>query len=397
MASVHKPKNFKTTFWWAAFTGADGKRYFRSTKQTNKSKALEIAHTWERLARGNPNEAHFRKVAANIYENVAGKPLHFYSCGDWLSTWLKTTKGSVADGTYEKYRGIIDDFRRFLEKADAGPLAAISPSEITAYRDELRRRGLVATTINVNVCRAISSAFESARKLGYITVNPCSGVKPLKDDVFGPKRDYFRAEQVDALLEAAKDTEWEGMILCGHSTGLRVGDAASLEWGQIDLPQKVLRVTAQKTGTLEAKPIHENFLAWLENQTPGIGKAPVFPGLYHKKSGGCSGLSATFRKIMEKAGVVGETVRKGVGNREDIKGNKARTGRRTSSLSFHSLRHASSTEMAIAGVEPHLRKMVTGQKDDRVHERYTHFPMEKMREAVGKIPVPKPKGKKKSR
>jgi integrase len=396
MASVHKFPH-KSKYWFGFFTSADGKRYMRSTKETNKNKALETAMTWERLARGNPNEAHFRKVAADIYQTMAGKPLHFHSCGGWLASWLKSTKSSVSAGTYEKYQSTIGDFRRFLGKADEGPLAAISPAEVTAYRDELQKRGLAATTINVNVGRTINGAFETARKLGYITVNPCAAVKPVKDNVRGPKKDIFQPEQIDALLEAAKDTSWEGMILCGLSTGLRLGDVAGLEWGQIDMRQGVLKITAQKTGGTQSIPLHENFQKWLENQTRGIGKAPVFPDLYGKKSGGCSGLSATFKKLMEKAGVVGKIIRRGVEDRENMEGNKARTGRQTSSLTFHSLRHTVTSQLANAGIEADQRKAITGHSDDRVHERYTHYEMETLKEAVKKIPVPKPKGKPKAK
>jgi integrase len=366
----------------------------RSTKETNKNKALETAMTWERLARGNPNEAHFRKVAADIYQTMAGKPLHFHSCGGWLASWLKSTKSSVSAGTYDKYSSTIADFRTFLGKADEGPLAAVSPTEITAYRDELQRRGLAATTINVNVGRTINGAFEAARKLGYITVNPCAAVKPVRDNVRGAKKDIFRPEQIDALLEAAKDTSWEGMILCGLATGLRLGDIARLEWGQIDLRAGVLKLTAQKTGGTQTIPLHTNFQAWLKNQTRGIGKAPVFPDLHGKKSGGCSGLSATFKKLMETAGVLGTIVRRGVGDRSNIEGNKARTGRQTSSLTFHSLRHTATSQMANAGIEADQRKAITGHSDDRVHDRYTHYEMETLKQAVKKIDVPKPKGKK---
>jgi|SanBayMetagenome_1026888.scaffolds.fasta_scaffold11643_3 integrase len=393
MASVHRPTSFKTKFWWGAWTGPDGTRYFRSTKERNKNKALEVTLTWERLARGNASEAHFRKVAADIYQDLTEKPLHFHSCGEWLAQWLKSTKNSVAAGTYEKYKSTITDFRAFLGKADEGPLAAITPAEVTAYRDKLVERGLAATTINVNVGRTINGAFEAARRLGYITVNPCSGVKPVKDDVRGAKKDIFQPEQIDALLEAAKDTSWEGMILCGLSTGLRLGDVAGLEWGQIDMRQGVLKITAQKTGGMQSIPLHENFQKWLENQTQGIGKAPVFPDLYGKKSGGCSGLSATFKKLMEKAGVVGKIIRRGVEDRENMEGNKARTGRQTSSLTFHSLRHTVTSQLANAGIEADQRKAITGHSDDRVHERYTHYKMETLKEAVKKIDVPKPKGK----
>jgi integrase len=178
---------------------------------------------------------------------------------------------------------------------------------------------------------------------------------------------------------------------------MRIGDAAGLEWGQVDMKEQTIKFTAQKTRRPQTIPMHDNFVAWLKNQTRGIGRGPVFPELYGKKSGGCSGLSATFRKIMGKAGVVGEVVRKGVGDKTKIEGNKARTGRKTSTLSFHSLRHTVTSQLANAGVPADQRKAITGHSDDRVHEQYTHYKMELLKQAVKKIDVPKPKGKKEPR
>lgn len=396
MASVHKFPH-KSKYWFGSFTDSEGKRYMRSTRETNKNKALDTAVKWESLARGMVNEAHFRKVASDIYEARSGKPLHHYTCGSWLQHWLKSTSVSVEASSYETYRSTIQDFREFIGPADSGPLATISPTEITAYRDELlKNRKLAPTTVNRNM-RLISGAFEAARRLGYITVNPCAGVKAAKDDVDGPKRDCFRPEHLDMLLEVTKDTPWEGMILLGAATGLRIGDAARLEWGQIDLEQQTVALRAKKTKRPQLIPLHDNFVAWLKTQTRGIGNAPVFPDLHDKKSGGCAGLSATFKKIREKAGVFGTIVRRGVEDRDKVKGNKARTGRQTTSLTYHSLRHTVTSQLANAGIQADQRKAITGHKDDRVHEGYTHYQMDTLKEAVKKIAVPQPKGKKKRR
>src|SRR5438045_120755 len=76
------------------------------------------------------------------------------------------------------------------------------------------------------------------------------------------------------------------------------------------------------------RPIHPRFAVWLEKQTRGIGKAPVFPTLAGKAGGGKSGLSMAFKRIMEHAEIKGRLLREANGE-----------GRSQSSLSFHSLRH----------------------------------------------------------
>jgi integrase len=411
MASVHKVNRTEgksSPYWYAAFRSADGRAFFKSTKKKTRAEALSVAMEYERMARGHVTEAHYRRVATELYERTAGEQLNFHTAGAWLGEWLANTKATVKAGTYEKYRGTVDDFRAFLGKRAGAPLASITPKEILAYRDALQERGLAASTINLAIRKTLGAPFEAARKLGYVTLNPCAAIKPVRDNVAKPRRQPFTPGQIAALLKTTKGTNWEGAILCGMTTALRLGDIAGLTWAQIDLPAGLLRLTSTKTETEQRIPLHPAFVAWLGNQTRGIGKAPVFPKLYGRKTGGCRGLSQLFRALMEDAGVIGAVIRKGVTAEAKKKAeNKARTGRATSTLSFHSLRHTATSLLANAGIAADTRKAITGHADDRVHEAYTHYELETLRAAVESIPVPgrpapapkpkaKPKAKKKA-
>jgi integrase len=219
-------------------------------------------------------------------------------------------------------------------------------------------------------------------------------VKAVKDKVAKSqaRRRPFTSEQIGSLLttsrsEKWKDTGWEGAILCGMTTALRLGDIVNLTWGEIDLGAETLTTAAKKTGEELQIPLHSAFVAWLGKQTRGIGKAPVFPKLHGRSIGGANGLSRKFKKLMDEAGVVGEIIREG-GTAEQRKDAKAGAGRTITALSFHSLRHTATSLMANAGVAADTRKAITGHRDDRVHENYTHHELEKLREAVGLITVP---------
>ena len=50
MASLHKDPRGKSPYFYAAFTLPDGRRTFRSTKLTDRKKALEVCLEWERAA-----------------------------------------------------------------------------------------------------------------------------------------------------------------------------------------------------------------------------------------------------------------------------------------------------------------------------------------------------------
>jgi integrase len=398
MASVHKihrSNGQSSKFYYARFSGSDGSEHCKSTKKTKRADALVVAMEFERMARGETTEAHYRRVAAQLYQRAAGKPLNFHSAGAWLKDWLQNTKPTVQPRTYERYEGTVTDFCEFLGDRTEAPLTSITPEDLVAYRDELSERGLASSTINMCVRKTLGAPFESAKRLGYITVNPAAAVKAVKDKVPKGKarRQPFSAEQLEALLKTSrseqwKETGWEGAIICGMTTALRLGDIIGIRWGRINAEAGVLTVLTSKSGGEELKiPIHPAFARWLNSQTQGIARAPVFPKLHGKNIGGANGLSRKFKKLMEEAGVVGEIIRQG-GNTDQRKTRKAGAGRTVTSLSFHSLRHTATSLLANAGVAADTRKAITGHRDDRVHEAYTHHQMAKLKDAVNMIAVP---------
>lgn len=342
---------------------------------------MSVCLNWARLADAgkgrNITESQARRVVAEIYEASTGEVLHFQSCKQWLESWLASKVGTAADGTLIKYRQVIDEFVLHLGDKAQKPLQTISPADVIAFQKTMRDRKLAASTINLAIKKTLNAPFSEAHKLGYIPINPVAGVKSQKDDV-KVHRDVFTPAQLSALMKAATGTDWLGAILCGVTTGLRLGDVASLTWSSVNMTTRILIRDARKTGQTMTIPLHRTFIKWLRAQTTGIGDAPVFPALHGKKAGGCNGLSAQFGKLLVKAGVQGRLVRTGEGG-----------GHRTSSLSFHSLRHTFTSAMANAGVHPDIRRKLTGHADEQVHARYSHHELETMRSAIESISVSK--------
>jgi integrase len=147
---------------------------------------------------------------------------------------------------------------------------------------------------------------------------------------------------------------------------LRLRNIADLEWSAVDLNAGIITVMTRKTRRKVTVPIHPQFARWLETQTRGIGKAPVFPTLAGKAGGGKSGLSMAFKRIMEHAEIKGRLLREANGE-----------GRSQSSLSVHSLRHGFVSAMANAGVAQELRQKLTGHASAEMNAQYTHHELER--------------------
>ena len=177
------------------------------------------------------------------------------------------------------------------------------------------------------------------------------------------------------LLEAAEG-DWKGLILSGYFTGGRLVDLARLTWGDIDLSEKTITFVQRKTGSSVQIPIHQDLYEYLV-ELPGSDrpKRPVFPKLFDKPGAGKSGLSMSFKRLMERAGIDD-----GVARKKDGK-----LGRNVSRLSFHSLRHSFNSAMANADVPLEIRQKLTGHASQDMNKHYTHLELETVRRAVESI------------
>jgi integrase len=277
--------------------GSDGKvrRLKRSTKTTDRKLALRLADEWETLEKlageKRLTESHCRKVIAQMYERTTGEPLHFHTSREYLNEWVEGKRNETELRSFLKYQQVVNEFLSHIGGKADRLLRDIAPADIRSWRDALNRKGLSAPTVNQAV-KTLCMPFKAAHDAGYIEINPTkNAVRPLRDQARNGEKDVFTPEQITELIKAAPSEDWKGAILCGYYTGLRLRDVADLEWSAVDLDRRTITVTTRKTLRRVTVPFHPEFRSWLEKQTRGIGKAPVFQTLAGKSGGGKSGLS----------------------------------------------------------------------------------------------------------
>jgi integrase len=379
MASIHKDPRGKSPFWYCAYTLPNGKRTFKSTKQKDRKKALEFCLCLERASTdgkaGNLTETRAKALIGEIVERAGGAPLVFRSLKDFCEEWMES-KCTKAAGTKVRYKKVIEDFLEHMGEKKAGlSIESFTARDIQSFRDNEVMKGKSEQTANLSL-KTVRTLFIAAHRRGLITINPALAV-----DVFEApqqKRDPFTPSQIKSLLKEASQ-EWTTMILLGYYLGARIGDCSLVRWSNVDFQRKEVRYMPQKTKKKQEvlitplMPELENHLLSL----PSSDKADAFlsPSLAGKPTGGNRGLSRTFKRIMEAAGIL-DTM--------EIKKNER--GRQFLPLGFHSLRHSNTSELANAGVADELRQKITGHKSKAVHERYTHFNTETKRKALENLP-----------
>jgi integrase len=400
MASILKDPKGRSPFWLAIFY-FNRKQIWRSTKvpitplagrderedgslptaKELKLKAEEMARAIERNHKlvmvGSPTEANLRRIINRDRERLGQAPIVLYTIESWLSKWLKDKElnPDLSKGTRVKYEQDVSDFLSFLGPRKAARLDSISPDDFRGFMQHLiSDKHRSPATVNQKIHKTLGPAFSLAWKKDLISGNPLAEIPVIKTDEF--EKGTFTTEEVSRLVSKAP-LDWKGVTLAGYWTGARLQDVANWRWENVELEAHLLKFRVRKTGKMHRLPIppelEEHFLSLPSSDNP---KDFLFPTLAGKNGAGNSGLSNSFKRIMEKAGISAGVARisRGPG------------GRSISKLSFHSLRHTCNSVMANAGVPQEIRRQLTGHSSDKMNDNYTHHDMEVLRQAMSALP-----------
>lgn len=402
MASIHKQPG--RGYWFASYRDAAGKQHFVSTRiehgpsgkdakdravkaATNRRLALEMGTRLEEAERGNATEAHWRKLLGDISERINERRLEFKVVETFLDDWLARAQKTKSGGTYERYSGIVKNFKKSLGSKVKATMADVTVPDVQRFIEWRLEDGRNPSTVRTD-CKILNAPFALAVRQGLMLVNPVAAAE-IPD---GEKetRAPFSTEQVRDLLKATEALaledekepelwrEWKTCIMLGFFTGLRLGDVVNLTLGQVDLEKHLLKVRPQKTSRKKRDliiPLHPQLEAHVLDLPVADGSKPLCPKLAHRKVSGKYGLSIQFHAILAKAEIQQETI-------------KARgdAGHEFNRYTFHSLRHSYVSELANAGIAPDLRQLLSGHADEKSHAIYTHTKLATLRKAIETLP-----------
>ncbi|MEM7357319.1 MAG: tyrosine recombinase XerC, partial [Acidobacteriota bacterium] len=182
---------------------------------------------------------------------------------------------NLSPHTLRAYRGDLDRFVTFLARdylnvrpADLAP-SDVDPATVRAFLAAMTRQKLKKTSQG-RALSAVKSLFRYACLQGILPANPASGVKTPKQEKTLPR--HLRPGEIERLIEAPSgdepaDRRDRALLELLYATGLRVGELVSLDWPNVDLRARVLRVLGK--GGKErmvpfGEPAAQALKAWLE-------------------------------------------------------------------------------------------------------------------------------------
>ncbi|MEY2851766.1 MAG: hypothetical protein RL549_465 [Verrucomicrobiota bacterium] len=372
------------------YRSADGKQHQVSSRipaQTRfHGKAVRMAEEAEEASRkiANPQlekierqiHAHqFSQKVMGIHGQTLPQP-SLTPLTELISRWLESKLLCRSKKTFVRYKQVARDFATFLGAVRVKyPPSYIQPQDVQDFVFHCSKKGDTKSSCSVKV-KILRNLFNMGRRQGMNQTNPAEAVETPSG--VRMSREPFTVEELKAILAVA-DNNWKAMTLLGAYAGMRLRDASSLTWRNVDPELKTITYLPLKKARLANAskvrvPIHPELLDALlrlpvDGRSPD---APIFPGLKDLPTSGKTGLSGRFLSLLQKA-------------RIDTMPTKRTGSRMFQAKTFHSLRHTFVSLMANSGVSQELRKELAGHSSD-VHRIYTHHSPVALKGAIEAIP-----------
>src|SRR5262249_59430364 len=116
MASLRRFSDSR--YWFAVFIGPNGRQAQRSTKETDRKRAQQIANRYAEAARlgrmGFLAEKQARWVIGDIFEISNRQPLLQDDIGSYFTRWMASKKLGLKPKAALRYTGIVETFLKWL-------------------------------------------------------------------------------------------------------------------------------------------------------------------------------------------------------------------------------------------------------------------------------------------
>lgn len=158
---------------------------------------------------------------------------------EWLEKYFSQIEAVVRQGTLSNYREIV---RYYIEPDPLAhlPLVRIKTFHIQNLYDSMVAKRLSARTVEA-VHSILNPALEQAVGVELLARNPARyAMRPKKKK---PKIKCFTREQAERFLEAAAGDKLHVWFVLALTLGLRPEETSALQWSDIDLEKKILRVS----------------------------------------------------------------------------------------------------------------------------------------------------------
>ncbi|MBN2367157.1 MAG: site-specific integrase [Calditrichaeota bacterium] len=223
------------------------KRKYKSGKTTwviyyrvgNKQRSKVIGETDKRTA-----EKVFTKFCAELASGDFGiTEIRDITLANYRQEYLKSVQSEKAERTIDREKQILKIFLEYFNNRQI-LLRSITSKDIKEYRNE-RLEKVSQETINLEF-RHLKAFFNTAQRLGYIKENPFTYIKPVRVSQSDLPR-FLDLEEIEKVREAFKGDDFELLVEFYLLTGVRLNEAITLNWDNINTRNKQIIIHGEYT------------------------------------------------------------------------------------------------------------------------------------------------------
>ena len=226
-----------------------GNRYVAVARDHRGRQVKRFART---IAEAEDKKAEIR-IAAARHEPQQRSRVTFEA---YAREWLESYGGRTAKGLREETRA---DYRKRLEQ-DAIPflgklrLPEIEARDLDALAARVASRGVKPNTVRLALA-PVKALLATAHQRGDLRANPAAGYRTRYELDSGGRDEADERQEVKALtpeelaafldvLDASKQwRRWRPFFEFLVQTGLRIGEAVEVRWGDVELGQRTVKVS----------------------------------------------------------------------------------------------------------------------------------------------------------
>lgn len=361
-----------------------GKRFMQTTGKRDRREAeTELHRIMEPFVAGDEVTT-LQNISAKIegrkadiakFEDERNPPLSLNRAwDDYLSAPGRPDSGPK---TLRQYESHYDQLVSWIKEQhpDGLLMRDVSNDMARSYAEHLTKRGLSANRFNKHI-RFLELMFRVLKDKARLPLNPWENIRRKRQIQQGR-----RELTIDELRRVCSTATGEMRLLLaiGIYTGLRLGDAATLRWGEVDLKRGVIRRIPNKTAARNPKPIHipiHPALCTILNDLPQEGDY-VLPETAEKYLHDASIVTDSVRALMEANGIRVHKPGTGQGTEK----------RATVEVGFHSLRHTFVSMCREANAPLSVVESIVGHSNPAMTRHYTHTSELAAASAVNSLPA----------
>ncbi|WP_295402523.1 site-specific integrase [uncultured Thiocystis sp.] len=334
-------KKPNSSYWYADFTDASGRRVKRSTRTVDRKEADAMLSKWKL-------EAH-RQTMWNE------EPQRLYD--DLMLRYLQGPSMDKRAHDRDLYAA-----KRLTPFFQGQSLNGLGPADIQKYIDQRRQEGVGPATINKEINLLSAALNYGRRRLQWDVQNPVEGMRLRPPQ--GRIRWIDRSTAATLSKEAASVRGYlPDFIQLGLHTGMRKGEMLGLTWSRVDFERSMVYLTDmdQKNGKHGSIPLNAEAVAALERRrTHREQYCPQCPWVFASRHGErIANIRKGFESACEKAGIT--------------------------DFHPHDLRHTCAAWLVQDGVDIRVVCELLRHTSIQVTMRYAHLSSKNVRDAVERL------------